>query len=268
MNKILFLILALILSACTPQVTVTSEVTVTLIPTETPTEIPIPTFTTTPKIDTFTSQYGLEVVLGETLPDGSQMITEFVSPEGLDEDALVNWHKQHDETRLGLEGDWVKTIDGRIVLLGDVTDSTSILAEYKLFEQINTPQFVFDGNKLVADNESSILSVAEIEEWRGGLPINYNEVQELSVEMVREAVKPLSDMLRLQGNNPDLHGWVPAGYILSADRKYGISIRYVVYGSADTPSARVSSEGVVFFRNAEGGYTYFFVENFKLEYID
>lgn len=344
MKKINFLFILLILSACTPQVTITSEiVTSTSFPTETP--IPTPTlhpefiawqeiisaaggrYTLTPdgsiqengvaindlqvdangimtltvnddkitlspsevtfgkdsiKIkgyeldengafvlaqETLTTNDGAQFVLSEADQNGNTIIEKFVSPEGMDDENVTRWMEQFDETRLGLEGDWVKTGDGRVVLLDDLSDPTSILAEYKIFEQTDTMQVVVDGSKLVVDGENSILSEAEIEEWRGGSPVDYARVQELNVQMVQEAVQlTMSELTTVEERAGSS---VPAGYILSTDATQGVSLRYVVlHVDGDQNIARQSPEGVVFFRNSEGGYTYFFVENFVLEYID
>ncbi len=119
---------------------------------------------------------------------------------------------------------------------------------------------------MIVDKENAILSEAMIEEWSGGVPVNWQEVNEQGVEMVHQEVGPVLKQLleieKLEGTS------MPAGYILSSDRTKGVSIRYaVLHVDGDQNIARTSPDGIVFFRNKDGGYTYFFVENFVLQYL-
>ena len=80
MKKIIFLFIILILSACIPQVTVTSEVTVTLTPV--PTETPIPTPTLHPQF----------IELQNLINDASDRFT--LTPDGLIEEVTTNGGRQ------------------------------------------------------------------------------------------------------------------------------------------------------------------------------
>lgn len=76
MKKQYLFFLALIFSACTPQVTVTSEVTVTSTSLPTVTETPAPpTYTATPTEETVTLN-GVKLTLGEANADGSVPVTD------------------------------------------------------------------------------------------------------------------------------------------------------------------------------------------------
>lgn len=131
MKKMNFLFILFILSACTPQVTITSEVTVTLTPYSTETLVSTDTPMPEPTAhNTITTDTGLEIVVDE-----NGVITEFVPPDNIaHSEGAVDKYNQPFETVQDIfdEGQWVYQ-DRRVVLLDLATQT--VFAEHKLVSE-------------------------------------------------------------------------------------------------------------------------------------
>jgi len=257
MKKINFLLILLILSACTPQVTVTSEVTVTLPP---PTETTIPIFTPTPKIDTFISEYGLEVLLGETLSDGSQLVTQIIPPEKyqVNETAIEKYLNYFDAERLGFDNgttQWIKTVDGRVMLVNS-SDASKVIAEYKTVNMTGLPGIVWNWENFIEDDgENVLLDVCPIWELKrkGGAPVDNDSVLDFESKLhSRESAMVYNGADMMYGTGEEKPLLSESGSILSQDGKSMVVYRQLPY---------TESEGFLATRDIDGNAIILYFEN-------
>lgn len=170
MKKQYLFFLALIFLACTPQVTVTSEVTVTSTPTSTATETPAPpTQTATLTVETRILN-GVTFTLGEVNDDGSVKVTgmrvdgNYTDEQKAEKLIAVNplaWGFETSEVELVFVGDYLQ-----IVATGD---RSQVLAEWNYGRN----EYVWYWSVMeVFEGGNPFFDLAKATKMNGGTPVD------------------------------------------------------------------------------------------------
>jgi len=248
----------LLLSACTPHVTVTSEVTVTSTPTSTATETPAPpTQTATLTVETRILN-GVTFTLGEVNDDGSVKVTGMrVDGNYTDEQKAekliavdpLAWGFESGEVELVFVGDKLQ-----IVTTGDYSQ---VLAEWNYGKNA----YVWNGDVMKNfEGGNPIFDLAKVIKTNGGSPVDMKAAHHDSDEILNfaheEAIK-ISGKKKIQ----------PINIYDGSDRSNAIVAWLIddrlIYDSAN-PRGEVAVDGIICFIDGSGELRQMRVRNFNV----